>query len=221
MMPSLEPSERGIGDASLMASPRDLPTVELPDRPAWARWLDANHAASEGVWLKIAKRGCPTATVTRAEAIDEAICFGWIDGQLGRHDEHFFLQRFTPRRPRSRWSAVNRERAQRLIDEGRMKPAGLGEYRAAEADGRLADAYAPQSRATPPEDFEAALREHPEADEFFHTLGSAERYRFLYRLHHTKDPGRRADRIAHYVELLSQRKTLADGATGRGDGSRK
>jgi uncharacterized protein YdeI (YjbR/CyaY-like superfamily) len=192
-----------------VADGQDLSTLQLPDSAAWASWLDTNHARSAGVWLKIATKGSPTNTVTQAEAIDEAICYGWIDGQLRGHDEHFFLQRFTPRRPRSRWSAVNRERARRLIAEGRMKTPGLAEYQAAEADGRLDDAYAPQSKARVPEDFQAALHEHPGANEFFETLGRAERYRFLYRLHHTKDPKRRAERIAHYIELLSQRKTLA------------
>jgi uncharacterized protein YdeI (YjbR/CyaY-like superfamily) len=192
-----------------VAAAEDLPVLELPDGTAWARWLGANHAQAAGVWLKIAKKSSLKVTVAQAEAIDEAVCFGWIDGQLRRHDEDFFLQRFTPRRPRSRWSAVNRERARRLIAEGRMKGAGLAEYQAAEADGRLDDAYAPQSKATVPEDFQAALHEHPEANEFFQTLGSAERYKFLYRLHHTNDPKRRAERIAHYTELLSQRKTLA------------
>lgn len=192
-----------------MATAQELPILELPDGPAWARWLGANHAEAAGVWLKIAKKGSPTATVTQAEAIDEAVCWGWIDGQIRRHDEHFYLARFTPRRPRSKWSEVNRERVARLIAEGRMQPAGLAEYRAAEADGRLADAYAPQSRATVPEDFRTALGEHPEANRFFETLGGADRYAFLYRLHHTRDPKRRAERIAHYVELLSRRKTLA------------
>ncbi len=192
-----------------MADGHDLPILQLPDSVAWAGWLDINHARSAGVWLKIAKKGSPTNTVTQAEAIDDAICYGWIDGQLRRDDEHFFLQRFTPRRPRSRWSAVNRERARRLIAEGRMTSAGLTAYQAAEADGRLADAYAPQSKATVPEDLKAALHEHPEANEVFRTLGGVERYRFLYRLHHTRDPKRRAERIAHYIELLSQRRTLA------------
>jgi uncharacterized protein YdeI (YjbR/CyaY-like superfamily) len=197
-----------------VAPAHELPIVELPDGPAWARWLGANHGWSTGVWLKIAKKGSPKATLTQAAAIDEAVCFGWIDGQLRRHDEHFFLQRFTPRRQRSRWSEVNRERARRLIAEGRMKPAGLAEYEAAEADGRLGDAYAPQSKATVPQDFQVALQEHPEAKEFFETLGGAERYRFLYRLHHSRDLKRRAVRIAHYIELLSQRKTLARDQTG-------
>jgi uncharacterized protein YdeI (YjbR/CyaY-like superfamily) len=185
-----------------------LPILELADRAAWASWLGTNHATSAGVWLRIAKKGSPKTTLTQADAIDEAICYGWIDGQLRRHDEHFFLQRFTARRRRSRWSAVNRDRARRLMAEGRMQPAGLAAYQAAETDGRLEDAYPPQSRATVPEDFRAALRGHPGANEFFETLGAAERYRFLYRLHHTKGTRRRAERIAHYIELLSRHKTL-------------
>jgi uncharacterized protein YdeI (YjbR/CyaY-like superfamily) len=146
--------------------------------------------------------------VTQAQALEEAICFGWIDGQVGRHDDHFYLQRFTPRRPRSKWSAVNRGRADRLIAEGRMKPAGLKEYQAAESDGRLADAYEPQSRATVPSDFQAALDANPAALEFFLTLAGSNRYAFLYRLHHVKDPGRRAQRIADYIDRLSRRRTL-------------
>ena len=191
-----------------MAGARDLPILELPDGAAWSRWLSVNHVSAPGVWLKLAKKGSPTATVTQVQAIDEAVCFGWIDGQIGRYDEHFYLQRFTPRKARSRWSEINRARAQRLIDEGRMKPPGLDAYQAAKADGRLDNAYPPQITATVPVDFQAALRERPEANEFFETLRGAERYGFLYRLHHTKDPKRRAERIAHYIELLCERKTL-------------
>jgi uncharacterized protein YdeI (YjbR/CyaY-like superfamily) len=191
-----------------MASKPDLPVVELPDRGAWERWLDEHHGSAAGVWLKLAKKGAPTQTVTQGEALEEAICFGWIDGQVRGHDQHFYLQRFTPRRPRSKWSAVNRERGERLIAEGRMKPAGLREFSAAEADGRLADAYEPQSRATVPPDFQTALDSHPTALEFFLTLTGSDRYAFLYRLHHVKDPGRRAKRIAGYIERLGQHRTL-------------
>lgn len=173
--------------------------------------MSANHASSAGGWLKIAKKASPDPSVTQAEAVDEAVCYGWIDGQVRRYDEHFFLQRFTPRRPRSKWSAVNRERARRLIAEGRMKAAGLREYEAAAADGRLEDAYPAQSSATVPEDFQAALDRHPHAHAFFQTLTGADRYAFLYRLHHVKDPRRRAQRIASYLELLSAGKTLARG----------
>lgn len=191
-----------------MTTKQGLPILELADREAWERWLERNHTSAQGVWLKLAKKGAPTQTVTQAQALEEAICFGWIDGQVGRHDAHFYLQRFTPRRPRSKWSAINRERAQRLIDEGRMKPAGLREYQAAAADGRLEDAYEPQSRAAVPPDFKAALNEHPAAAKFFSTLTGSDRYAFLYRLHHVKDPGRRAARIADYIERLGRRRTL-------------
>jgi uncharacterized protein YdeI (YjbR/CyaY-like superfamily) len=191
-----------------MASTDDLPTFELSDRSAWERWLSEHHSSSRGAWLKIAKKDSPIRTVSQAEALDEAVCFGWIDGQVGRYDEHFYLQRFTPRRPRSKWSAINRDRAERLTAEGRMKPAGLREYQAAEADGRLADAYEPQSRATVPADFQAALDKHPEARDFFLTLTGSDRYAFLYRLHHVKDPRRRADRIAGYIARLSKGRAL-------------
>jgi uncharacterized protein YdeI (YjbR/CyaY-like superfamily) len=194
-----------------MATKQGLEILEFPDRTAWEHWLSAHHDSTPGVWLKLAKKGSPTPTVTQAEALEEAICFGWIDGQVGRFDEHFYLQRFTPRRPRSKWSAINRERAERLIDQGQMKPSGLREYRAAEADGRLADAYEPQSRATVPADFQAALDEHPAARDFFLTLTGSDRYAFLYRLHNVKDPGRRARRIADYIERLSQGRTLGQG----------
>jgi uncharacterized protein YdeI (YjbR/CyaY-like superfamily) len=189
----------------------ELPIVEVRDRAAWESWLNANHACSDGVWLKMTKKGSSKPTVTQAEAIDEAACLGWIDGQLRRYDEDFFLQRFTPRRRRSKWSAINRDRARQLIIEGRMKPAGLAAYRAAEADGRLDDAYAPQSTAAVPEDFQAALDERPEARVFFQSLMGADRYSFLYRLHHVKDPRRRAERIVSNDELLSERKTHTHG----------
>lgn len=191
-----------------MPATSELPTLELPDRAAWADWLAANHEAAPGAWLKLAKKGAPRRTVTQAEALDEAVCFGWIDGQVRRYDEHFYLQRFTPRRPRSKWSAINRERVRRLMAEGRMRPAGLREYKAAEADGRLDEAYPGQSQATVPKDFQAALDRHPAAREFFQTLAGSDRYAFLYRLHHVRDPRRRAERIANYIEVLSKSRTL-------------
>ena len=120
----------------MSAGGAELPIVTAGDREAWRRWLEANHASDSGAWLKFAKKGSPTPTVTYAEAVEEAICFGWIDGQARRLDEHFYLQRFTARRARSKWSQTNREKARRLIAEGRMRPAGLAQVEAAKADGR-------------------------------------------------------------------------------------
>jgi uncharacterized protein YdeI (YjbR/CyaY-like superfamily) len=175
-----------------------------------AAWLEANHSSADGVWLKFAKKGSPTATVSYAEAVEEALCFGWIDGQARGHDEHFYLQRFTPRRARSKWSQNNVERADRLIAEGRMHPAGLAAIEAAKADGRWEAAYPAQSEAQVSDDFQRALDANPEAAAFFATLTGSTRYAFLYRLHNVADPGARKRRIAMYVELLNEGKTLTD-----------
>ena len=186
----------------------ELPIVELPDQDAWRGWLKANHASEDGVWLKLAKKSSPRRTVTQPEAIEEALCFGWIDGQGRSYDEHFYLQRFTPRRARSKWSQINTEKAKRLIAEGRMHPAGLAQVEAAKADGRWDAAYPAQSQAQVPEDLRRALDANPTAGEFFETLTGSTRYAFLYRLHHIRNPESRARRISTYIELLSERRTL-------------
>jgi len=146
--------------------------------------------------------------VTQAQAIELALCFGWIDGQVGTVDEHFYRQRFTHRRPRSRWSRVNRDRASELIAAGLMRPPGLEEVRRAQADGRWQAAYEPQSASTVPADFQAALDANAEAAEFFSTLSGANRYAFLYRVGDAKRAETRARRIAQYVEMLVQRRTF-------------
>ena len=186
----------------------ELPIVEFADRAAWRGWLEANHAAPDGVWLKFAKKSSPTATVTYPEAVEEALCFGWIDGQVRRHDEHFYLQRFTPRRARSKWSRINVEKAERLIADGRMHAAGLAQIEAAKADGRWEAAYPAQSQAQIPDDLQRALDADPAASDFFATLTGSTRYAFLYRLHHVHAPGARAKRIAGYIELLRAGRTL-------------
>ncbi len=186
----------------------DLPIVQLPDQSAWRDWLQANHASQDGVWLKFAKKGSPTGTVNYAEALEEALCFGWIDGQVRRHDERFYLQRFTPRRTRSKWSQNNVEKAERLIAEGRMQAPGLAQIEAARGDGRWEAAYPAQSQAEVPEDFARALDASPGAAQFFATLTGSTRYAFLYRLHNVADPDARAKRIARYIELLSEGRTL-------------
>ena len=188
----------------------DLPILAFPHRGAWEAWLERNHATSPGVWLKLAKKGAPSSTVTYAEALEEAIRYGWIDGQKRGYDESYWLQRFTPRGPRSRWSQVNRRKAAELIEQGRMRPAGLAQVRAAQQDGRWEQAYQSQSAATVPPDLQEALDRHPAAKEFFGTLTGARRYAFLYRLHHVRGAAARAKRIEGYIELLSAGRTLHD-----------
>jgi len=186
-------------------------TLEFPDRAAWERWLADRHASSGGVWLKIAKKASEATTVTHAEALEEAIRYGWIDAQKGVEDESsrdFWLQRFCPRGPRSKWSQVNCRKATELIEQGRMTSAGLDQVEAAKHDGRWDAAYAPQSTMTVPEDFQSALEANPKANEFFATLKSSERYSFLYRIHDAKRPETRARRISDYVAMLADHKTI-------------
>jgi len=191
-----------------MRDKQDLPTLQVADRAAWEQWLEQNHATSPGVWLRFAKKGSPEKTVVHADALDVALCFGWIDGQGAPDNEHFYLVRFTPRRPRSKWSQNNREKVQQLIAEGRMRPAGLAAIEAAKQDGRWEAAYEPQSRATVPEDFQRALDANPKAKEFFETLKGVNRYAFLYRIQDAKRPETRAKRIERFVAMLAERQTL-------------
>ena len=171
-------------------------------------WIDEHGEDSDGIWLKFAKKDSGIESVVYAEAVEIALSYGWIDGQAKRHDDHHYLQRFTPRRPRSKWSKINREKAERLIAESRMRPAGLREVERAKEDGRWDEAYDSPSTATVPEDFRAALDAEPAAAEFFASLGSTRRYSFLYRIADAKRPETRAKRIAEYVELLARGETL-------------
>jgi uncharacterized protein YdeI (YjbR/CyaY-like superfamily) len=186
----------------------DLPILEFADRAAWQGWLESMHATSSGLWIKIAKKASGIPTVTHAEALEDALCYGWIDGQRAPHDDTHFLQRFTPRRRRSRWSEINRDKATLLIEQGRMKAAGLAEVESAKQDGRWDAAYGPQSRATVPDDFQRALDQNPAAREFFETLRGARRYSFLYRIGDAKRPETRAKRISQYVAMLAEGRTL-------------
>jgi uncharacterized protein YdeI (YjbR/CyaY-like superfamily) len=185
-----------------------LPILYCEDEAVWAGWLDGHHASSDGVWLKFAKKRTRAGSVTHAQALEHALRFGWIDGQVRPLDEHFFLQRFTPRRKRSAWSRINREHAERLIAEGMMRPAGLSQVEAARADGRWEKAYEPQSTATVPPDLQAALDQNPRAREFFETLRGANRYAILYRINDAKRPETRARRIAEYVQMCTEHRTL-------------
>lgn len=186
----------------------ELPILELATDADWEHWLKDNHAGARGAWLKFAKRDAAAVTVTHAQALDTAICFGWIDGQTRRLDERFWLQRFTPRGPRSKWSQINCASAERLVAAGRMRDAGHVQIQAARADGRWDAAYAPPSRATVPDDLRRALDAAPAARDFFDSLTGQRRYAFLYRLHNVKTPQARQRRIASYIELLREGRTL-------------
>jgi uncharacterized protein YdeI (YjbR/CyaY-like superfamily) len=189
-------------------APDDLPILPFPSREAWEAWLEAEHERSPGVWLKIAKKASRIDTVTHAEALEAALCFGWIDGQRNSFDEKWFLQRFTPRRPRSRWSQINRDKAEELIARGAMRTAGLREVERAKADGRWQAAYASQSNIVVPPDLQRALDASPAAKEFFETLDSTNRYAVLYRIHDAKRPETRTRRIEKFVAMLARGEKL-------------
>jgi uncharacterized protein YdeI (YjbR/CyaY-like superfamily) len=171
-------------------------------------YLSSEPAYSSGFWLKLSKIGAPEPTISKAEAIEAALCCGWIDGQLGRLDDHYFLVRMTPRRAGSRWSANNRATAERLAQHGRLRPAGLAEVEGAKTDGRWAAAYAPQGKAEIPQDLEAALAVDEAANRFFETLGRADRFAIIYRINDAKRPETRAKRVAQYVGMLARGETI-------------
>ena len=191
-----------------MTARTDLPILPFATRSAWEAWLDEHHAASDGLWLKIAKKGSGIETVSYAEALDVALCYGWIDGQKASFDDRYWLQRFTPRASRSKWSKVNRQKATELIERGAMKPAGLREVERAKADGRWDTAYESQRAATVPEDLRRELEKNDAAREFFQTLNSANRYAILYQIGDAKKPETRARRIEKFVAMLAERKKL-------------
>lgn len=180
----------------------DLPVHLFAGPPELEAWLKENHATSQGVWLKIAKKGAGETSVTYAEALELALCFGWIDSQKRGFNETHFLQRFTPRRPRGRWSRINREKAEVLIEEGRVRPAGMAEVEAAKADGRWEAAYEGQRTAQVPPDLQRELDANPAAAEFFAGLDSANRYAIVYRLDDAKKPETRERRLRKFVAML-------------------
>jgi len=186
----------------------DLPVIGFEDRAGWESWLDEHHATAAGAWLKIAKKGASGTTLSYPEALDVALCYGWIDGQKGRLDEEFWLQRFTPRKPRSRWSQINTQKTAALTEAGRMRPAGLREVEAAKADGRWDAAYAGQAAITVPDDLASALAANDAARAFFETISSVNRYAILYRIGAAKRPETRARRIATYVAMLAEGQTI-------------
>lgn len=188
----------------LMQNTNTLPTLPFESQQSWEAWLSEHHASARGVWLKIAKKEASVATVTYAEALDVALCYGWIDGQKAPFDDQFWLQKFTPRGPKSGWSKINCDKAAALIDAGRMQPVGLRQIELAKADGRWATAYDSQSKASVPDDFQRELDQNPQANAFFATLNSANRYAILYRIQTAKKPETRAERIRKFIDMLSR-----------------
>lgn len=186
----------------------DRPVLGFASSADWETWLAENHAISPGLWLKIGKRGLAERGLTYDDALDVALCYGWIDGQRNVFDESYFLQKFTPRRRGSRWSQRNRDRVTELAAEGRMRPAGQREVNTARADGRWDAAYAGSSTATVPEDLQLALDVNPAARDFFETLDRQNRYAILYRVQDAKKSETRARRIATFVAMLAEGKKL-------------
>jgi uncharacterized protein YdeI (YjbR/CyaY-like superfamily) len=188
---------------------RDASTLIVSDAAAFRDWLDANGARSDGVWLVLAKKHTTDPTsLTYAEALEEALCHGWIDGQKRSRDATTFMQRFTPRRRTSQWSKRNVDLAERLIEDGRMQPSGLVEIEQAKADGRWAAAYSGQAAATVPPDLAAALAGNAAASKMFASLNGANRYAVLYRIETAKRPETRARRIEQFVEMLARGETI-------------
>lgn len=186
----------------------ELPELLVEDVAAWHCWLQDHHTRPDGIWLVLAKGGHTEPTsLTYEEAVQEALCFGWIDGQMRRRDERTMAQRFTPRRARSRWSARNVGRVARLVATGRMQPAGQAEVDRAQADGRWDAAYEGSATISVPDDLTAALAAEPRAEAMFAVLTSANRYTILYQLGDAKRPETRARRIAKYVDMLARGET--------------
>ena len=186
----------------------ELPVLPFASKKKWADWLAAQHAKSAGVWLKLAKKDSQVPSVTYEEALDVALCYGWIDGQKKGFDEQYWLQKFTPRGPKSIWSKVNTKKAERLIASSEMKPAGLKAIELARQDGRWERAYEGQKTISVPDDFQAALDKNKKAKEFFATLNSVNRYAILFRVHNAKKPETRTKRIRQFVEMLEKNEKL-------------
>ena len=186
----------------------ELPELLLADAAEWRDWLEDFHNESQGVWLVLHKKGGTTTTLTYDQALDEALCFGWVDSQMGKRDEHSYRQRFTPRRPASPWSARNVGHAIRLIESQRMRPAGLAAVDAAKADGRWDSAYQGQSTAKVPPDLAAALAANSAAKAMFEQTDSANRYAIIYRLNAVKRAETRHRKLSNFVDMLARGEVL-------------
>jgi len=189
-----------------MKTSTELPIILFKSAQEWESWLNEHHSTSPGVWVQIAKKGAGVESVSYAEAVDVALCYGWIDGQKRSLDDKFSLQKFTRRGPKSVWSKINTQKVKDLIVQGRMQPPGLKQVEAAKQDGRWDAAYDSQRTMKVPEDFQAELDKNPEAKAFFATLNSANRYAFCRRILMVKKPETRRAKIAQYIAMLNEHK---------------
>lgn len=180
----------------------EWPLLLCGNQQEWEAWLEQNHDQSKGVRLQIAKKQADFASVSYAEALDSALCYGWIDSQKEALDEHSWVQRFGPRGKNSIWSEVNKEKVQRLQEQGRMKPAGLAAVEAAKENGRWDKAYEPQSRAGVPEELAAAFEEHPQAKAFYETLNKQNRFAIAFRIQNAKKPETRERKVEEFIRML-------------------
>jgi uncharacterized protein YdeI (YjbR/CyaY-like superfamily) len=192
----------------MAAGSREYPVEHFPDASSWAEWLGAHHGAEPGVWLRLAKAASGQHSVSYSDALEVALCYGWIDGQSKRMDDEWWLQKFTPRGRRSVWSKKNRERVESLVARGAMQPAGIAAVEAAKEDGRWERAYDSPGSATVPDDLQEAFSAHPEAAAFFATLKSTNRYAILHRIQTAVKPETRARRIQKFIDMLERRETL-------------
>jgi uncharacterized protein YdeI (YjbR/CyaY-like superfamily) len=187
--------------------PTDLPVLTFPDQAAFEAWLQAEHTTAPGCYVKLAKKGAGVPSLTRDEMVESLLCFGWIDGRANSVDEHWYLTRITPRRPRSVWSQKNVGIVAALVAAGRMRPAGLAQVEAAQADGRWDRAYAGPATMTVPGDLDAALDAEPAAREAFAALDAQNRYSVLWRVQTAATPATRAKRITALVQMLAEGRT--------------
>jgi uncharacterized protein YdeI (YjbR/CyaY-like superfamily) len=184
------------------------PVIAFATQAEFELWLAENHEDPGGLWIKMARKASGIQSITHLEALDVALCYGWIDGLRRSHDEHYFVQKFTPRRPRSKWSQINRDKVLKLIEEGRMQPPGFAQIEAAKDDGRWEAAYPAQSQMTVPDDLQAQFDADPQAKAFFDSLDSRSRYAILFRIHDAKRPETRARRIEQFVDMLKKGEKL-------------
>lgn len=187
---------------AVLAAPHARNTKAFKTPSAWAQWLETHHDTAPGLWVRFYKKASGVRSITYAEALDEALCWGWIDGQAKPFDERSWLQRYTPRRPRSAWSKRNREHVARLTEEGRMRPSGLAQVEAARADGRWDRAYDSPANIQVPADFLEALTREPQAETFFKTLNRVNHYAIAYRLQTAKKAETRQRMLERFLQMM-------------------